>query len=205
MTNPWLRIPHEDYENHMTEVGQAQVLSELTDKYLKKYSPKSFALLGCSTGNGLEHIDSKATEHVYAIDINSDYIARLQGSFEGKIENLHTICMDIQKDDLRIKDIDLFFIGLVLEYVNPAIALEKVIATLKDEGILALVFQHSCKATFVSKTSYQSLEKLTQISTEVDEQWINGFLQSRHMKIQERYEVALKKGKSFVVIVSQLS
>jgi len=30
MKNPWLEISYSDYENHMTEIGQAKVLNKLT-------------------------------------------------------------------------------------------------------------------------------------------------------------------------------
>ena len=53
MENPWLNISHTDYENHTIEVGQAQVLNKLTKECLDKCLPEKFALLGCSTGNGL--------------------------------------------------------------------------------------------------------------------------------------------------------
>ena len=69
MDNPWLKIPSADYENHMLEVGQAQVLNALTEHYLEKCMPSSFALVGCSTGNGLEHVE-QGTDRLYAIDIS---------------------------------------------------------------------------------------------------------------------------------------
>ena len=59
MTNPWLTIPAEDYEAHMAspEVGQLQVLNQLFKMVLEEHRPESLAVLGCSTGNGFEHID----------------------------------------------------------------------------------------------------------------------------------------------------
>lgn len=44
MNNPWLNIVNSDYENHMIEVGQAQVLNGLTQYSLDKYQPIWFLL-----------------------------------------------------------------------------------------------------------------------------------------------------------------
>lgn len=74
MKNPWLEISNSDYENHMTEVGQAQALNSLTKYCLDKYLPKNFILLGCTTGNGFEHIKPEITKRVYAINIKPKYL-----------------------------------------------------------------------------------------------------------------------------------
>jgi len=198
MSNPWLEISHSDYENHMTEVGQAQVLSELTEYCLNQYTPDNFALLGCATGNGLEHIKSEITKNVYAIDINSEYLKILREKFDGKIGGLRTYNLDIRKDELTFSDIDLFFVGLVLEYVEPKNVLFKIISTLKDNGILALIIQKNKQTTFVSKTKYKSLEKLADISNEVNEDEINEFILSNKLALIKRNEIKLTKNKSFM-------
>ena len=63
MSNPWLHISFEDYESHMSDktIGQLQVLSSITKELLEKFKPASFALLGCTTGNGLEYINPEIT------------------------------------------------------------------------------------------------------------------------------------------------
>jgi hypothetical protein len=66
MTNPWLSNSAEEYEAHMAsaEVGQHQVLSQLFKTVLEEHRPLSLATLGCSTGNGFEHIDPATTRWV---------------------------------------------------------------------------------------------------------------------------------------------
>lgn len=158
MNNPWLEISHSDYENHMTEVGQMQVLNNLTKYSLEKYQPINFALLGCSTGNGLEHINAEITQNVYAIDINSEYLKETKNEFDSKISNLVTINADIQHNELPIKHIDLFFVGLVLEYVNPEVALRKIIKTLHENGILMIVIQKTKKQVLYQKRNLNPLK-----------------------------------------------
>ncbi len=198
MKNPWLEIPLSDYENHMLEVGQAQALNKIIKQSLERYLPENFALLGCSTGNGLEHIKSEITKKVFAIDINSDYLKKTKENFKNRINRLEIINADIQNDEVPIKNVDLFFVGLVLEYVDPETVLEKIINLLSKNGILLIVIQKSTNTTFVSKTKYKSLEKLADISNEVNEKEINSLIQSQNMKLINRDEMELTNNKSFI-------
>jgi len=80
MKNPWLTIPAADYEAHMAlpQVAQAQALNALMAAVLTQYAPKSLSVIGCTTGNGFEHIDTTHTRRVVGIDINPDYLAVLK-------------------------------------------------------------------------------------------------------------------------------
>lgn len=198
MSNPWLEIPVSDYENHMKEVGQAQILNSLIKSCLDKYQPKNFALLGCTTGNGLEHINPEITNKIYAIDINPEYLQKTNERFVAKIQNLEILNIDIQNDELTIKNVHLFFVGLVLEYIETEKALIKIIRTLSKKGILLIIIQKNKKTSFVSKTKYKSLKKLEKISNEVNEQLINKFIQSENMELIERDEIKLTENKSFI-------
>ena len=66
MKNPWLRIPASDYEAHMAlpDVGQAQAIRKLMASALKEYTPASLAVIGCTPGNGLEHVAPTHTGRV---------------------------------------------------------------------------------------------------------------------------------------------
>ena len=87
MPNPWLTISAEDYEAHMAspEVGQLQVLNQLFKVVLEEHRPESMAVLGCSTGNGFEHIDPSTTRRVVGIDINPSYLAVARKRFLGSL------------------------------------------------------------------------------------------------------------------------
>ena len=200
MKNPWLKILYSDYENHMTEVGQTEVLNKLTKYCLNKYSPNSFALLGCSTGNGLEHVDPQITQRVYAIDINPVFLNKTREKFQNKIRNLEILNLDIKNEELAIKNVDLFFVGLVLEYVEPEKALRKIIDTLSGAGILFIVIQKNNQTSFVSRTKYKSLEKLADIANEVNEGGINKFIHSENMELIRREEIQLTESKSFITL-----
>ena len=63
VTNPWRNIPETDYVGHMSHpsVNQRSVLNRLMRAALADVHPRSLLVLGCSTGNGLEHVDPTVT------------------------------------------------------------------------------------------------------------------------------------------------
>lgn len=198
MINPWLEIPFKDYEDHMREVGQLQCLNALVKHYLWKHSPESFALLGCATGNGLEHV-RPTTRNAYAIDINPDYLAVVNERFKNHT-NIKTIEADIQKDQLPLENIDLIFLALVLEYVDPDKALSNIVDALSRRGTLLIVIQKSKADAFVSNTGYTSLKKLKPISCEVDEEHIGSILRGRNLIKADRRIFEVSEGKSFIAL-----
>jgi SAM-dependent methyltransferase len=203
MKSPWLQIPSSDYEGHMLEVGQIQALNKITKEFLEAYKPSSFALLGCCTGNGLEHVDTKITSSVYAIDINPEYLAICEDRYASALPGLKTLLIDIEKEELPIKDIDVCFAGLVLEYVDPPVLIKNIKPVLRAGGVLAIVIQQSGKAQFVSKTEYKSLEKLSGVSHEIDENLLSKWMHDSGMKLLRRREVKLTDHKSFLILTYQ--
>lgn len=199
--NPWLNIKFSEYENHMLEVGQAQVLNNLTEEFLKEYKPEYFALIGCSTGNGLEHIDDNITKYVFAIDINPDYLQQTKMRFENKINNITTCCIDLQNEELNLSNIDLAFCGLILEYVDPEILLKKITKILNKNGKIVLVIQKNKNTSFVTKTKYTSLENLSSIAKEINEKTVTIICEKLHLKLFQKREIKLNEKKSFLVFV----
>lgn len=200
MSNPWLQIPSSNYEGHMLKVGQIQALNKITKEFLETYMPSGFALLGCCTGNGLEHVDSEITSSVYAIDINPEYLEICKNRYASTIPGLKTLLIDIENEKLPVKDVDLCFAGLVFEYVDPPALIKNLEPVLREGGVLAIVIQQSGKAQFVSETEYKSLEKLSGISHEINENLLNKWMLDSRMKLLSRREVKLTDHKSFLVL-----
>ena len=202
--NPWLEIPYTDYEQHMAHptVRQLQALNEITKILLEKIQPKVFALLGCSTGNGLEHIDGEATKVVHCIDINSEFL-EITAKRHKKIKNLLLHHLDINKDELSFRNIDLFHTALVLEYVDVKDTLKKLCQSLSQKGYLSIVIQKSKKknTSFVSNTPYKSLEQLGSISKEIEEQTVQKLLMEQKLDLVELQEVKLNEYKSFIWMI----
>src|ERR1700712_74842 len=102
--NPWSQIPLEDYETHMSHdsVGQQQLLSRLTKKYLELLNPVTCLFLGIAGGNGLEHLDNSRVESVYGIDINQAYLEKTEQRFGDKIKPLTLLNIDITQNSVSI-------------------------------------------------------------------------------------------------------
>lgn len=105
MKNPWLDIPLDDYESHMTlpHVGQSQLLSQLLGEAIESYRPSSIALLGCAGGNGLERVPSTSVERVVGIDINQRYLERTADRYRDNIPHLELFAGDLGVDRFVFK------------------------------------------------------------------------------------------------------
>lgn len=169
--NPWLDIPPDDYENHMSspEVAQLQALEMLFGEILARFRPASMAIIGCSTGNGFEHIDQEITKRTIGIDINREYLD-IAMARHSHIPGVRFLCADIAAaDEIECEPVDLVHAALLFEYVNVKRALSRIVPIIKTGGILSVGLQlASLDCAPVTKTAYSSLEKLCSIMKLID-------------------------------------
>lgn len=125
--NPWLQIPAEDYEGHMSasNVDQLQMLNKIFADVLNDFDPKTTAVLGCTTGNGFEHLINKNIERIIGVDINHEYLAICKNRFEKSLPQLELICADLNETDFPDSSFDLIHAALVFEYVEVELLLSK--------------------------------------------------------------------------------
>jgi SAM-dependent methyltransferase len=202
MLNPWLQIPASDYEDHMSlpEVAQAQALNRLMASALTEYTPTSIAVIGCTTGNGFEHIDTTRTCRVVGVDINPTYLAMLETRYAGKIPNLELIKADIAAPDFQIDPVSMVFAGLVFEYVEVANALYGIYRSMARGAILVAVLQlPSPESAPVTATRYKSLELLSPIMNLVSPSGFSNMCCRVGLQKIKTDTIPLKKGKAFFV------
>lgn len=159
----WLSIPASDYEGHMgsSEVQQLQFLSRVFGRVLDRYRPPALAVVGCSTGNGFEHIDPAVTRTVIGIDVHPEYLALLKDRFERRIPGLSLACADVSNFVLPPRSLDLVHCALVLEYVEPSTVVRRAATWLSPGGVLSVVLQlESSGHDRVTHTGFTSLERL---------------------------------------------
>jgi ubiquinone/menaquinone biosynthesis C-methylase UbiE len=173
--NPWLSIPFQDYEEHMShqDVQQFQCLNSITKKKVTAYHPNSVLVFGAGTGNGFEHLES--VNEIYAIDINDNYLQVCRKRYHFLASKLKCICADVDKDSIEISQhsIDLVVCHLFLEYVHWEKLLPKVRALLSKAGIFNVVLQKEDKKnSFVSDTRIDSLKLLSQFAQIVESKQI---------------------------------
>jgi hypothetical protein len=174
MGNPWLNIPLDDYEGHMSlpEVGQAQMIADQFERTIMRWSPASIAVIGCAGGNGLERIAAGTVERVVAVDMNPDYIARTRLRHAQRLQALELICADIQSESVQYEPVDLTYAALLFEYVDVPSTLKTLKRNSRPNAVLTTVLQlpHATLDT-VSLSPYTSLgtlaSALTLVSPEV--------------------------------------
>jgi len=202
MNNPWLQIPASDYEAHMAlpEVAQAQALNNLMASALSEYTPASLAVIGCTTGNGFEHINTTHTRRVVGIDINPAYLNILETRFRGRIPCLELLEADITAQDFRIAPVSMVFAGLLFEYVDVSAALRSISQCLASGGILIAVLQQpSTESAPVTATRYKSLELLSPIMNLVPPTHFSNICGCVGLRQIKTDTIPLKKGKTFFV------
>jgi SAM-dependent methyltransferase len=200
--NPWLTIPASDYESHMssTEVGQLSVLNHTLADVLASFSPRSVAVLGCSTGNGFEHIDPNVTHRVVGIDLNPDYLDILARRHKHSLPGLELVCADLASCRFGAHSFDLIHGALIFEYVNPKSLLPELARWLRPDGVLSVVLQlPSPVSKMVSKTPYASLRSLESIMRLVEPSLFRDLAWRCGLAMFQSREVNLKLGKRFHV------
>jgi ubiquinone/menaquinone biosynthesis C-methylase UbiE len=200
--NPWTLISPEDYEGHMSslEVNQLHFLSDCFKQALTHFDPSEVAIVGCGTGNGLEHIDTAYTKRMTVVDINSNFLEVLKKRYKNRIKGLEVIHDDLNNCILQNPHYSLIFAGLVFEFVETTSLLKKISKWLRTNAIFRVVLQIPNKyLPDVSETKFESLKNLNSIVKLVDvEQFRNECKRLCLNEIESSIET-LKSGKSFYI------
>ena len=143
MSNPWLEIPEADYVAHMGSlaVGQRPVLSRLLRETLHSVRPNALLLLGCSTGNGLEHVNPALTSRVVVVDVNPEYLSRLREGFPNPGFELDVRCGDLNDTEFERDAYDMVHAALLFEYVEWPVLLPRIAMALRPGAVLSVVLQ----------------------------------------------------------------
>lgn len=200
--NPWLTIPAAEYEAHMAspEVQQLQFLNRVFKETLSLFTPRSLCILGCTTGNGFEHIDFNEIKRVVAVDINYEYLRILQRRYADNREKIELICQDINESTFSSVHFDLIHCALIFEYVRPATLLKKIRKWLARNGILSVVLQQSDKhLPAITNTRYTSVKSLSSYMKLVAPQDFKKLAQKSGFTSRMEKSELLQSGKSFYV------
>jgi Methyltransferase domain len=166
MNNPWLDIPLEDYEGHMSlpDIGQAQMLAVQLERLIKRNAPRSFALIGCAGGNGLDRIEPGQLERVVALDINPTYIQAVGARHASRLDRLELYCADVQSESLQFEPVELAYAALLFEYVDVVATLASLKRHCRLGGTLATVVQLPHRDhEVISPSPYKSLNLLAPV------------------------------------------
>jgi Zn-dependent alcohol dehydrogenase len=198
--NPWLNIPLEDYERHMSHhlVGQSVLLNSLTKKYLDEIKPETAVFLGIAGGNGLEHIDINITQRVIGIDINPDYLNTAFKRYSHAIKSLQLMNLDIVKNSESICKADFIWAALVLEFTGIDKALEFCTNNIRKDGHLIVSIQSNNNKQSISPTGIESIKKAGEIFSIVNPEMLLGKAAESGYRLIGKEENTLPNGKSII-------
>ena len=166
--------------------------------------PARLALLGCATGNGLEHVDPAITRRAIAIDINPEYAALARGRHRSLGETLEVWCADVCLCDLPVATFDLVYAALVFEHVDVVELASRIATWLAPEGTCAVILQVEASTTaLVTPSPYRSIGSLGATMHLVTPEQITGLLGQHGLRQSRCWNVPLKGGKHFAVCLFQ--
>ncbi len=203
MHNPWLDVPADDYVGHMSsaEVAQYPVLNRLLRDTLESTRPGALLVLGCSTGNGFEHIDPTVTSRVVGVDINPVFLQRLVERFAGSTFPLEVRNSGLADCTFEQDAFDLVHAALLLEYVDWASVLPRLVVSLRARGALSVVLQlpsHTSPA--VTPTRFTSLRLLESVFHFVEPEHLISHATTLGLELESRHREPLESGKAFEVL-----
>jgi SAM-dependent methyltransferase len=203
MRNPWLDISEADYVGHMSSpaVDQRRVLNGLFREVLQNHHPKTVLVVGCSTGNGFEHVDPEVTERLTALEISPTFVRRVAEQFSKSGFELDVRCTNVADASLEPDAFDLIHSALIFEYVDWTEILPRLVAALRSGGALSVVLQRpSSAAPAVTPTAFTSLLALHSIFRFVDPDVLVEQAQQLRMTVITRRTVPLSAGKAFELL-----
>jgi SAM-dependent methyltransferase len=141
--NAWALVPAAEYEAYAGPAGVDQLApqSAILGKLLSALRPARLAVLGCATGNGLEHVDPAVTSRVVGVDVNVQYLAIARQRFLGLGPILELYCEDVLRVRLRRDSFDLVHAALLFEYVDALPLAERIASWLSPGGACSVVLQ----------------------------------------------------------------
>lgn len=136
LVNPWMSIPEADYVGHMSSptVGQRLALNQILADALRITKPNAVLVVGCSNGNGLQHVNPTVTARVTGVDINPAYLQSLVDRFASPSFALDVRCADLNVSEFERETYDLVHAALVFEYLRWQRLLPRLAAALKLPG-----------------------------------------------------------------------
>ncbi len=141
--NPWTVVPAADYEAHMGPAGVDQLapLSQIFQEVYAATQPDRLLLLGCATGNGLEHVNPAVTKRIVGVDVNLQYLGVARQRFFHLGPRLELYCSDAERFRAVPASFDLVHAALLFEYLRPDALVPRMAEWLAPGGTACAVLQ----------------------------------------------------------------
>jgi SAM-dependent methyltransferase len=197
--NPWTVVPAADYERHMGPEGVDQLapLSAIFQEVYLAAQPDRALLLGCSTGNGLEHVNPAITKRIVGVDVNLQYLGVARQRFFHLGPRLELFCSEAEKFRAAPGSLDLIHAALLFEYAHPEVLVRKMAEWLGPEGTCSVVLQlPGGEGPLAPTKAMQIIEKAMKL---VPPDELTRLFDHYGLPRRRAKTVPLKRGKSFWV------
>jgi SAM-dependent methyltransferase len=183
-------------------VGQHLVLNRLFAEALAATRPRGVLVAGCSTGNGLEHLDPRVTRKITCVDVNPGYLQAMTDLMKDRPEiDFRLTCGDIATCPLPRGQFDLVHAALLFEYVEWHRVLTRLVTTLSKNGTLSVVLQRPSEISPpVTPSSFKSLLALEPFFHFVEPEALVDAAASVDLAVVVRRTVPLPSAKAFEVL-----
>jgi hypothetical protein len=201
MSNPWKSIRLEDYEDHMSapEVMQLQLLDKITRKQIIDNPHRTIAIMGVAGGNGLNHINTKETTVVYAIDINQSYLEICSIRYSHLKDILKPQCLDLSDINTKLPESDLLICNLIIEYLGEENFISLISRNKSRIKRISCVIQENNSNNFVSVSGLTSkLSDLLTIHFIINKFKLKELFEEVGFSLTKECSYDLPNGKNFI-------
>lgn len=195
--NPWTVVPAPDYERYMGPDGVDQLgpLSAIFQEVYLSAQPDRVLLLGCATGNGLEHVNPAVTQKVTGVDVNLQYLGIARQRFMHLGPKLELFCSEAEKFRAPPGSYDLVHAALIFEYLHPEVLVRRISEWLAPAGTASVVLQlPGGDAPAAPSKTMQLIAKAMKL---VPPDELTRLFEHYGMSRKRARTIALKHGKSF--------
>ncbi len=195
--NPWSVVQAADYERHMGPDGVDQLgpLSALFQEVVLASQPDRLLLIGCATGNGLEHVDPSVTRRIVGLDVNLQYLGIARQRFIHLGPRLELYHVDATTFRSPPASFDLVHVALVLEYLHPEVLVRRVAEWVAERGTCSVVLQLPGGES--PEPPSRAMQLIAKAMRLVPPEELTGLCEHYGLTLRRQKEVPLKFGKRF--------
>ncbi len=197
--NPWTVVQAGDYERHMGPEGVDQLapLSAIFQEVYLAAQPDRVLLLGCATGNGLEHVNPAVTQKVTGVDVNLQYLGIARQRFMHLGAKLELFCAEAEKFRAAPQAYDLVHAALIFEYLHPEPLVRRIAEWVAPTGSCSVVLQlPGGDAPPPANRAMQIISKAMHL---VDPVELTRLCEGHGLALRREKRIPVKHGKTFWV------
>lgn len=208
--NAWRYIKSDDYAAHMSHpnVAQTQMLNRIVKEQFElllpeQHSDSCVAILGITTGNGLEHVVPHESVQIIGIDINRTFLDECRERFREIESRLSLLQLDLMSDTLKSVEIlskcNLIIANLLISHIHLDCFIKIMAGLPKRNQIVSCVIQINPDGAVVSKSDFEHVfDAISDQQEEENEDLIVSSMNKAGFAISNRIVYDLPNRKQFI-------